>query len=102
MEIMSMMDQFISWLQELSPIAVLALMFSIAYIENIFPPSPSDVLLVFVGTLVGIGTVDYWPALIVATLGSTTGFMTAYLLGRYLENNVMMGMLSRFLHVYVF
>jgi len=99
MEIMSMVDQFISWLQELSPIAVLALMFSIAYIENLFPPSPSDVLLVFVGTLVGIGTVDYWSSLAVATLGSTTGFMTAYLLGRYFEEHVMTGRFSRFLPV---
>jgi membrane protein DedA with SNARE-associated domain len=99
MEVMNMVDQLISWLQELSPLAVLGLMFFIAYIENIFPPSPSDVLLVFVGTLVGIGTVDYWSAMAVATLGSTTGFMTAYLLGRYFEDHVMSGKFSRFLPV---
>jgi membrane protein DedA with SNARE-associated domain len=99
MEIMGMMDQFISWLRELSPLAVLALMFSIAYIENIFPPSPSDVLLVFVGTLVGIGTVDFLTALTVATLGSTTGFMSAYLLGRYFEDHIMSGRFRRFLPV---
>ncbi len=94
---MNFMEQAILWLQQLPPVGVLALMFLIAYIENIFPPSPSDVLLVFAGTLIGVGTVGFAPALIVATLGSTLGFMTAYLLGRYFEQHVVSGKYSRFL-----
>jgi membrane protein DedA with SNARE-associated domain len=73
------------------------MMFLIAYIENIFPPSPSDVLLIFAGTLIGLGAVDFFPALLVATLGSTTGFLSAYLLGRYFQRSVIDGRLSRFL-----
>ncbi len=96
---MEHMDQFISWLQQLSPTGVLCLMFFIAYIENIFPPSPSDVLLVFVGTLVGIGTIDFLPSLLFATAGSTLGFMTAYVLGRYFEQHVVSGRLGRFIPV---
>jgi membrane protein DedA with SNARE-associated domain len=91
------MDQAISWLQQLPPAGVLALMFFIAYIENIFPPSPSDVLLVFAGTLIGLGTIGFAPALISATLGSTLGFMTAYVLGRYFEQHVVSGRFSRYL-----
>lgn len=96
---MEIMEQFISWLQQLPPAGVLALMFLVAYIENIFPPSPSDVLLVFAGTLIGVGTVDFFPALIIATLGSTLGFMTAYMLGRYFDQRVVTGRFSRFLPV---
>ncbi len=91
------MDQAISWLQQLPPAGVLALMFFIAYIENIFPPSPSDVLLVFAGTLIGVGTIGFAPALISATLGSTLGFMTAYVLGRYFEQHIVSGRFSRYL-----
>jgi len=91
------MEQAISWLQTLSPVGVLALMFFISYIENIFPPSPSDVLLVFAGTLIGIGVVGFVPALTVATLGSTLGFMTAYFLGCYFEERVVSGRFSRYL-----
>ncbi len=94
---MELMDQAINWLQQLPPLGVLALMFLIAYIENIFPPSPSDVMLVFAGTLIGLGTIDFVPSLIVATLGSTLGFMTAYVLGRYFEQHVVSGRFSRFL-----
>jgi membrane protein DedA with SNARE-associated domain len=96
---MDLIEQFIFWLQQLPPYSVLALMFFIAYIENVFPPAPSDVLLVFAGTLIGIGTIDYAPSLIIATLGSTLGFMTAYLLGRYFEQHVVSGKFGRFLPV---
>ena len=96
---MDFLERAISWLQSLSPVGVLALMFFIAYIENIFPPSPSDVALVFAGTLVGIGVVGFAPALTMATLGSTLGFMTAYVLGRYFEQHFISGRYHRYLPV---
>ncbi len=96
---MGFVEQGINWLQTLSPVGVLALMFFIAYIENIVPPAPSDVLLIFAGTLIGIGTVGFFPSLIVSTLGSVTGFLTAYFIGRYFQQSVMTGRLSRWLPV---
>jgi membrane protein DedA with SNARE-associated domain len=96
---MDSMEQAISWLQTLSPFGVLAVMFLIAYIENIFPPSPSDAALVFAGTLIGIGVIGFAPALIVATLGSVLGFMTAYVLGRYFEQHIVSGRYHRYLPV---
>jgi membrane protein DedA with SNARE-associated domain len=96
---MDLMEQFITWLQQLPPVGVLALMFAVAYIENLFPPAPSDVLLIFAGTLIGVGTVGFVPSLAMATLGSTLGFMTAYLLGRYFEQHVVSGKFGRFLPV---
>lgn len=92
-----LMEQLIVWLQELPPAGVLALMFAVAYIENVFPPSPSDVALVFAGTLIGLGTIDFVPALIFATLGSTTGFMTAYWLGRYFDRHFIETRFGRFI-----
>lgn len=96
---MDLVEHGINWLQQLPPAGVLALMFAIAYVENIFPPSPSDVLLVFAGTLIGIGTIGFPSALIVSTLGSTVGFMTAYGLGRYFEGHIVEGRFGRYLPV---
>ena len=70
---MDSMEQAISWLQTLPPFGVLAMMFLIAYIENIFPPSPSDAALVFAGTLIGIGVIRFAPALISGDLGQRVG-----------------------------
>ncbi len=58
-----------------------AAIFLIAYIENIFPPSPSDIMIVAGGSLVGLEHIGFIPTLIVATIGSTTGFMTMYKIG---------------------
>ncbi len=96
---MDFIEHAILWLQTLSPVGVLALVFFISYIENIFPPSPSDMLLVFAGTLIGIKVVGFAPALTAATLGSTLGFMTAYVLGRYFEQHFVSGRYHRFLPV---
>lgn len=60
---------------------VYALVFAIAYIENVFPPSPSDTIIVFGGSLVGIGHAGFIETLLAATLGSTLGFMTMYKIG---------------------
>lgn len=94
---MDLAEEGIRLLQQLPPIGVLLVMFLIAYVENIFPPSPSDVLLAFAGTLIGLGTIGFFPSLVFATLGSTLGFMTAYWAGRYFEGHVIEGRFSRFL-----
>ena len=96
---MSLVEQLITWLQQLSPLGILAIIFFFAYLENIFPPSPSDVLLVFGGTLIGLGTIDFASMLVAATLGSTFGFMTAYGLGRYFDQRLLQGSASRYLPV---
>ncbi len=77
-----MLETLVGFFNGLPPAGILALTFIVAYVENLFPPSPSDVLLVFLGTLVGIGVVGFWPMIATATAGSVAGFLTAYLLGR--------------------
>lgn len=77
-----MLETLVTFFQDLPSWGILGLTFAIAYIENLFPPFPSDVLLVFLGTIVGIGVVGFVPTLVVATLGSVAGFSTAYWLGR--------------------
>lgn len=75
-------EAIIHWLQGLPPWGVYAFLFAVCFIENIFPPSPSDVVMLFLATLIGIGTIGHIPAIAIATLGSVTGFYTAFWLGR--------------------
>ncbi len=76
-----MIESIILYLQSLPPEGVLLAAFVITFTENIFPPAPSDVLLVFCGTLVGIGTVGFIPLAVSATLGSAVGFAVMYWVG---------------------
>lgn len=42
-------------------------------LENIFPPIPSEVIMGVAGVMVARGVMEFWPLLIVGTLGSTVG-----------------------------
>ena len=75
-------EPIVLWLQSLPAIGVYAFLFATTFIENLFPPSPSDVVLLFIATLVGIGTIDFVPTLLIATAGSVAGFLSAFLIGR--------------------
>lgn len=63
--------------------------FSIAFIENIFPPSPSDIIVVFGGALAAMERGNFFAALIAGTLGSTLGFMTMYIVGRWFGRRIL-------------
>jgi membrane protein DedA with SNARE-associated domain len=75
------LEDFILGLQSLDPVVIYLVVFSIAYIENIFPPSPSDLVVVFAGSLVGIHHIGPFWTLVAATAGSTLGFVTMYKIG---------------------
>jgi len=75
------LDTAITLLESLPWYWVLIFAFVATFVENIFPPSPSDAVLVFIGGLASIGVVSFFPLLLSATLGSTIGFMFMYWLG---------------------
>jgi membrane protein DedA with SNARE-associated domain len=90
-------ETIIPSLQSLDPLLVCLALFSIAFIENIFPPSPSDMVIVFGGTLVGIGRVGFAPALLCSTAGSTAGFVAMYLIGKWFGRHILEQRKIRFL-----
>ncbi len=67
---------------------VLVFAFAVTFIENIFPPSPSDAILLFIATFVGIGKISFISLLIASTLGSTAGFAVMYYLGNQFEHKI--------------
>lgn len=84
-----MAEDILQYLQALSPFLIYSIVFAIAYIENIFPPSPSDTIIVFGGSLAGLGYVGFVPTLAAATLGSTLGFITMYKIGDWFGDRIL-------------
>jgi membrane protein DedA with SNARE-associated domain len=74
-------EELIRRLSALNPMWVYLTVSGFAFFENVFPPLPSDALVLFVGSLVGVGTIDFTVALIVTTIGSTAGFVVMYKVG---------------------
>lgn len=75
------MEQFVETISHLDITYVYIAAFLVAYLENIFPPFPSDVVVVFCGSLIAIGKGTVLLTLILSTAGSTLGFMTMYWIG---------------------
>ncbi len=91
------MEELLRSIASLDPLAVyLALAFT-AYIENIFPPFPSDVLVIGLGSLCAVGRVSFLPSLLVATVASTLGFLTMYKIGQWFGKRIIEGGRLRFL-----
>lgn len=83
------MEPLINTLQSLDPLLILFLLFSVAFIENIFPPAPSDVMIVLGGALVGLGHIGFVQTLLFATAGSITGFMLMYKIGDWFGDHIL-------------
>ncbi len=84
-----MFENILSDISRLTPFWLYVVLFLFSYIENIFPPSPSDLVVVIGGSLIGTGTIHFIPTLIITTVGSVLGFMTLFLIGSLLDKKVL-------------
>lgn len=77
------LEQIVDWILTLSPLSIYTIFFLVAYIENIIPPMPGDVLVAFGGYLAAEQIVGFVPLLVISTFASVIGFMNMYFIGRY-------------------
>jgi membrane protein DedA with SNARE-associated domain len=68
--------------------------FLLIYIENIFPPIPSEVVLLSGGALTVTTNMNVFGTIIYATLGSMVGAITLYLLGRAFTRESLISILN--------
>jgi len=76
-------EELISWIYTLSPKSVYLIFILIAYLENVMPPIPGDILVVFGGYLAAEQVVGFGALLALTTLASVAGFMSMYGIGSY-------------------
>jgi len=83
-----MFEDILNQISTFPPVWVYIIMMLFAFIENVFPPSPSDIVIVIGGTLVGAGDLSFILALIFSTLGSITGFMLMFYIGSTVDKKL--------------
>lgn len=83
-----MFEDILSSISDFSPLWIYISLLFFSFIENIFPPSPSDLVVVVGGSLVGAGAINFLPTLLITSFGSVAGFMTLYFLGSQLDRKV--------------
>lgn len=78
-----MFEGFMNSIGEMNTAWLYGMLLLAAYMENVIPPIPGDSVVVFGAYLVGLGKIEFFPSLMITTIGSVTGFMTFYAIGRY-------------------
>jgi membrane protein DedA with SNARE-associated domain len=74
-------EQILDFILRIDNFWIYAVIFFFAYIENLFPPSPSDIIVIFCASLIGLGKTEFMLTFLSATFGSTLGFITMYFIG---------------------
>ncbi|HSQ73974.1 MAG TPA: DedA family protein [Bacteroidota bacterium] len=83
------MQEIFEFLSTVDPLTVYGLVLGLALLENLFPPAPSDMMIIAAGTLVGLGQVGFVPILLSATAGSVIGFVIMYKIGDWFGDHIL-------------
>lgn len=77
-----MIDQIVVWISSQPTLVVYLVLMVVAYLENVLPPIPGDLLLAFGGFLVAEQVLAAVPLVVVSTIGGAVGYMHMYYFGR--------------------
>ncbi|MCC5934964.1 MAG: DedA family protein [Balneolales bacterium] len=71
----------VEWIRLQPVLGIYVILAIIAYLENVVPPIPGDILIVFGGYLASEQIIGFWWVVYLTTAGSVLGFMTMYYFG---------------------
>jgi len=83
-----MFEDILNNMSGFTPFWIYVTLFLFAFVENVFPPSPSDLVVVIGGSLVSTGAINFIPAILLTTLGSVVGFMILFYFGSTVDKKV--------------
>jgi membrane protein DedA with SNARE-associated domain len=82
--LLDLITDFATWIETLPPVGILLVLGIVAYIENVLPPIPGDMIIVLGGYLAGLGLVSFLGLVVVCSLGGLLGFLTMFFIGRWI------------------
>lgn len=77
-----MLEDILSYISVVDTPYIYLILFFFAFIENIFPPSPSDVVIVVGSSLIAATELSFIPILLITSIGSALGFVLMYYVGK--------------------
>ncbi|NNG27130.1 MAG: DedA family protein [Ignavibacteriaceae bacterium] len=83
-----MFETILNEISSFPPIWIYITLFLFAFVENVFPPSPSDFVVVVGGSLIATGSINFIPTLILTSLGTVIGFMVLFYIGSTVDKKV--------------
>ena len=83
-----MFEDILNNISSFTPFWIYVTLFLFAFVENVFPPSPSDLVVVIGGSLDSTGVINFVPAVLLTTIGSVIGFMILFYFGSTVDRKV--------------
>lgn len=83
-----MLQEILSFMSNVDPATIYLVLFFFSFIENVFPPSPSDIVVVFGASLIASTSLSYVPILLITSIGSAAGFLCMYYIGKLFGDKV--------------
>jgi membrane protein DedA with SNARE-associated domain len=75
-------DQILEFIRSQNEFIIYGILLVSAYIENIFPPFPGDMVTLVGAYLAGVGNIAYIGVLLSVVIGGIAGAMTLYVIGK--------------------
>lgn len=82
------LEQYIVYLSQIPFVLLILSAFLATFIENIFPPAPSDMLAVSIAAVAGIKNAPVLLIILSAVSGSILGFYVMFVLGQKFEHKI--------------
>lgn len=83
-----MLEEVLSQLSSMPALMIYLVLFLFSFIENIFPPSPSDVVVIVGSSLIASTKMGFIPVLLITSIGSAMGFILMYYVGKIFGEKV--------------
>ena len=84
-----MLEEILLYIGSLDTLWLYVILFFFAFIENVFPPSPSDVVVIVGASLIASTSLGFVPVLIITSIGSALGFILMYYVGYFLSEKIL-------------
>ncbi|KAB2842050.1 MAG: DedA family protein [Melioribacteraceae bacterium] len=93
-----MLESILTFMNNLDPFWIYVILISFSFIENVFPPAPSDVVVIIGATLIASTTIGFFPILILTSFSSALGFILMYYVGKFFGDNILRKGKIKFIH----
>ncbi len=84
-----MLEEILVYISSLDATWIYFILFFFSFIENVFPPSPSDVVVVVGASLIASTSIEFIPVLFITSIGSALGFILMFFVGYFLSEKVL-------------
>lgn len=93
-----MLEQILSYISNVDIAYLYLILFFFSFIENVFPPSPSDVVVVVGSSLIATTELSFIPILLITSVGSAMGFILMYYVGKLFGEKLLRKGKIKFIH----